>query len=109
MARLLAVEDDLVDRKLAFGLLRERGHEVILAGSGAEGWEVLWECRPELVLCELWMPGLDGHALAGLVKGSAEFRQIPLLVTGHSPSSLSAEASSAVSARVRRGDHQAPQ
>jgi two-component system, sensor histidine kinase and response regulator len=59
-ARILVVDDDAIARRSLRAML-ERGHyQVESAGSGAEALEILPVYRPELVLLDILMPGMDG-------------------------------------------------
>ncbi len=60
MARILVVDDDATNLKLAVTVLERAGHEVLAVLSGAEGVEVAFTCAPELVLMDVQMPGMDG-------------------------------------------------
>jgi CheY-like chemotaxis protein len=61
---VLVVEDN-VDAALSVRVLLELyGHEVRLAHSGPEGVEAARRWRPEVVLCDLGLPGLSGYEVA---------------------------------------------
>jgi PAS domain S-box-containing protein len=59
-ATILLVEDNSTNRRVARGLLRRLGREVVLAGDGVEALDLLRERRFELVLMDIQMPRLDG-------------------------------------------------
>src|SRR5579859_6001772 len=61
MSRILHIEDDPANRLLVRKLLMAEGHEVIDAGDGLEGVKRALEIRPDLVLVDLNIPGLDGY------------------------------------------------
>ena len=60
MAKILVVDDDAWNLKLAITVLEQAGHEVLSAESGAEGIEAALAHAPELVLMDVQMPGMDG-------------------------------------------------
>ncbi len=62
-ARILAVDDEPEMVEVARSVLKRAGHEVILATDGARALELILQERPDLVLTDLRMPGLDGLAL----------------------------------------------
>ena len=60
MARILVVDDDAGNLRLAVTVLEQAGHEVLNAKGGAEGIEAALAHAPDLVLMDVQMPGLDG-------------------------------------------------
>ena len=46
-------------------LLSSHGHEVTLASSGTEGVEIARRARPDVVVCDIGLPGMDGYAVRG--------------------------------------------
>lgn len=61
MSRVLHIEDDPANRLLVRKLLAPEGHEVIDAADGLEGVRCALATRPDLVLVDLNIPGLDGY------------------------------------------------
>jgi DNA-binding response OmpR family regulator len=65
---VLVVDDEAILRDtLAFNLQRE-GYDVLLAGSGEQGLEMVRRRQPDLVLLDVMMPGLDGLAVCTAVR-----------------------------------------
>jgi CheY-like chemotaxis protein len=60
VVRILVVDDDPTILRLLQVNLEMEGHEVLTAGDGYEALERLREGRPEVVLLDVMMPGLDG-------------------------------------------------
>jgi len=60
MARILVIEDEADIQQILDYNLRERGHKVFIAGNGEEGLKIAREKRPDLVLLDLMLPGMDG-------------------------------------------------
>ena len=60
MAKILVVDDDPRNLTLAVTVLEQAGHEVLSAGSGAEGIAAAHAPAPDLVLMDVQMPGMDG-------------------------------------------------
>jgi DNA-binding NtrC family response regulator len=69
-ARLLVVDDEASQRDLLAGFLRELGAEVEEADDGRKALELVGTSLPDVVLTDLRMPGLDGHALLEQVKAA---------------------------------------
>ena len=60
MAKILVVDDDAMNLRLAATVLEQAGHEVLSAKGGAEGIEAALTHAPDLVLMDVQMPGMDG-------------------------------------------------
>lgn len=63
MAKILCVEDEELIRKLVVDELTDEGHETIEASNGEEGLAAIMKYKPDLVLCDVNMPGMDGYQL----------------------------------------------
>ncbi|MCB2154216.1 sigma-54 dependent transcriptional regulator [bacterium] len=66
--RLLFIDDDKNFRKVTAFALREAGYEVTTAANGQEGLEALAANRPDVVLCDVKMPVMDGIEFLAAVK-----------------------------------------
>ena len=78
MARILVVDDDAMNLRLAVTVLEQAGHEVLSAEGGVEGIEAALAHAPDLVLMDVQMPGMDG--VAALRRLRADPRTAPLKV-----------------------------
>ncbi len=63
MAHVLVIDDDEEIRTLVAHMLSRAGHTVDLARDGAEGLRTLGSRRPDVVVTDIDMPNLDGHAV----------------------------------------------
>ncbi|ACK72032.1 response regulator receiver modulated serine phosphatase [Gloeothece citriformis PCC 7424] len=68
MAQILIIDDDSAIQKLLSRALTRSHHEVILASNGTEGIEKAIKLRPDLIICDWLMPGLDGIQVCRQVK-----------------------------------------
>lgn len=67
-AKILCVEDDInLQKSLSFILWKE-GYEVLCAGSGEEALDLARREKPELILLDLVLPGIDGYKVCSLLK-----------------------------------------
>ena len=69
MTKLLVVEDDANQRRLYEQELADEGYEVQTAGSGKEALAQIGQARPDLVIMDISMPGMDGIEALGKVLG----------------------------------------
>ena len=61
MARVLVIDDDEEHRVLVRHILVQAGHRVEEAEDGAEGLRTFARTKPDVVLTDIHMPGIDGH------------------------------------------------
>jgi CheY-like chemotaxis protein len=80
MATILYCEDNERIQKLFRIAFRGSEHEVLVASDGVEGLEVARARRPDLVVSDLAMPGLDGIELLKAIKADPELRSIPVVM-----------------------------
>jgi DNA-binding response OmpR family regulator len=76
MGKLLMIEDDVLLRETLTEILEVYGHTVIQAGDGDEGVEMFSKTSPDLVLCDIDMPKMDGFEVLAKLKtlvGASEF------------------------------------
>lgn len=73
--RLLVVEDDVIVRALLVKRLKNAGHTVEPAEDGREGLAVAQRMRPDVVLTDWMMPGMDGQTLIRAVRADAALRR----------------------------------
>jgi signal transduction histidine kinase len=79
MPRILHIEDDPANRLLVRKLLQAAGHEVIDAADGLEGVRLACAQRPDLVLVDLNIPGLDGFEVALRLRGEPSLAGVPIV------------------------------
>ncbi len=79
MARILVIEDNPANLGLMVYLLRAFGHEPLEAASGEQGLDLVRAQLPDLILCDLRLPGIDGAQIARTLQGDAGLAGIPLI------------------------------
>jgi CheY-like chemotaxis protein/HPt (histidine-containing phosphotransfer) domain-containing protein len=83
--RILLVEDNPANQKLAAYILRERGHTVDIAGNGEEGWRMAIESTHDVILMDVQMPGMDGLDATKAIRAREDGgRRVPIIaMTAH--------------------------
>jgi two-component system, cell cycle response regulator DivK len=79
MARILVIEDNAANLELAQYLLEHSGHRVLLASDGRLGVTMARREHPDLIICDLQMPLLDGYGVLEQLKLDAACAQIPIV------------------------------
>ena len=77
--RILIIEDNPTHLELMTYLLSAYGHSVGAAESGSRAMDALNRERPDLILCDVQLPDIDGFGIARRLKSHPEFRSIPLV------------------------------
>jgi two-component system phosphate regulon response regulator PhoB len=86
---VLIIEDEQGPRELYAKLLGHAGFDVVEARTGTEGFTRACEARPDLILTDLGLPGINGWELIRLLKADSRTRDIPVVVvTGWSTPTL---------------------
>ena len=77
---VLIVEDNEASRDALSRRLQRHGYEVLLAVDGQEAVTVAHGTKPDLILMDLGMPGVDGYEATARLKGHESTRHIPIIV-----------------------------
>lgn len=77
--RILLVEDNPVNRRLAQFLLKSKGYEVWEATTVPEAFAVLKERRPDLILMDIQLPEVDGLTATRRLKADPATQDIPVV------------------------------
>ena len=77
--KVLVVDDNEQNRALARATLEDEGYEVLLAENGAEGVAKFEAERPDCVLMDVRMPGMDGFAACERIRSLSEGARTPIL------------------------------
>jgi two-component system cell cycle response regulator len=78
-ARILVIEDNPANLELMVYLLTATGHETMTATDGRKGLRAARENSPDLIICDVQMPEMNGYELAGALKAESLLRSIPLV------------------------------
>ncbi|HIJ87926.1 MAG TPA: response regulator transcription factor [Desulfuromonadales bacterium] len=79
MYSILIIEDDETSRFYMEFFLKKEGFDVRCAIDGHSGLDLLYKERPDLVLCDIMMPDMDGHTVLEAVRKERAFADIPFI------------------------------
>ena len=79
MARILIIEDNAANMKLGVLLLETAGHTVITATDAEAGLTLARAERPDLILMDIQLPGMDGLEATAQLKQDEATRAIPVI------------------------------
>jgi two-component system cell cycle response regulator DivK len=77
---ILVVEDQEDNRRIMRDLLTSVSYEVIEAVTGEEGVAAAETHRPDLILMDIQLPGLDGYEATRQIKANPDLEHIPIIV-----------------------------
>jgi len=84
MAKILYIEDTENNRILVERKLRRSGHTVVCAAEADAGLSVAARERPDLILMDMGLPGVDGWEATRRLKADSALRHIPVIaLTAH--------------------------
>jgi len=78
--RVLVVDDNFVNVKLLEALLKSASYEVATAMSGEAALERLRQSRPDIVLLDVMMPGMDGYEVCRRIRQSEKTARLPVIM-----------------------------
>lgn len=79
MTKILVIEDESDIRDAVKDWLHFEGYEVIGAENGKQGLELIYSEHPDLVLCDISMPIMDGHEVLIELRSNPSYAQIPFV------------------------------
>ena len=88
---ILYVEENSDNRILVRRVLEAEGYQIAEAGNAEDAMQKIQSVRPNLILMDINMPGVDGYALTARIKATPGFATVPIV---------------AVTANVMRGDRE---
>ena len=79
MSLVLIVEDNEKNMKLARDILKAKGYETVEAVTGEEGVKLAKEKKPDLVLMDIQLPGINGIEAFKQIRADAKTARIPVI------------------------------
>ncbi|MBN1283889.1 MAG: response regulator [Anaerolineae bacterium] len=77
---ILVVDDDTAMHQLLTHILRRSGYQVNCASDGAQALEMIAADPPDLVLCDIFMPYMDGYAVLASLRDTPDFKTLPVIM-----------------------------
>ena len=77
---ILVIEDNEDNRRIMRDLLTSGGYEVIEAVTGEEGVTAAEAYRPDLILMDVQLPGMDGYEATERIKANPSLQKVPIIM-----------------------------
>ena len=78
--RILHIEDNPESRKLVRRVLEAKGFEVIEVADGVTGIDLALQKHPDLILCDIALPGIDGYETATRLRSYKSLETVPIVI-----------------------------
>ena len=78
--RIVCVDDGMTIRQTVEQILDEHGYEATSIGNPLRALSLLFQLKPDLILCDIAMPELEGYQLCAMLRQSTIFRQTPIVM-----------------------------
>ena len=78
--KILVVDDDPEISSLVQYTLETLGHEVKVCDNGREVIDMLRSYKPDLLVLDVMLPGIDGYSLASQISEDADLKEMPIIV-----------------------------
>ena len=77
--KILVVDDVDTNRFVLRDIIREMGYDPVLAENGMQALRIVERIRPQLMILDIAMPGMDGNEVCRRMKENVETREIPII------------------------------
>ncbi len=92
MAKILIVDDEIGIRELLSEILRDEGHDILLAENATAARAARNAVRPDMVLLDIWMPDTDGITLLKEWAANGQLNMPVVMMSGHGTIDTAVEA-----------------
>ena len=94
--KILIVDDEATSRNLLAVCLKAENHVLLFAADGEKALQMAVEHRPDLIVLDVMLPGMNGYEVAKVIKGNRDLRNIPIVAltarTGNYDEDMAREA-----------------
>ncbi len=80
MAKIMIIDDDPEISSLLELTLQSMGHSIKICDNGRDVIPILKEFKPDLMILDVMLPGIDGYSLATTITQENELAKIPIIV-----------------------------
>ena len=78
--RVVCIDDGVAIRQTVEDILQQHGYEVSAIGNPLKALSLVFQLKPDLILCDISMPELDGYEISAMLRKSTVFRQTPIVM-----------------------------
>jgi len=78
--RIVCIDDGVSVRQTIEAILKPQGYEIATIGNPLRALSLVFQLKPDLILCDISMPELDGYEICAMLRQSNLFRQTPIVM-----------------------------
>lgn len=78
--RIVCIDDEVAVRKLVEYILSQHGYEATAISNPLKALSLVFQLKPDLILCDITMPELDGYEICAMLRRSTAFRLTPIVM-----------------------------
>lgn len=78
--RVVCIDDGVTIRETVEAILSQHGYEATALGNPLKALSLVFQLKPDLILCDIAMPELDGYEICAMLRKSTAFRQVPIVM-----------------------------
>ena len=78
--RIACIDDGATVRATVEAILDQHGYDVTAIGDPIQALSLMFQLKPDLILCDIAMPELDGYEICAMLRKSTAFRQTPIVM-----------------------------
>lgn len=78
--RIVCIDDGTTIRKAVEYILNQHGYEATAIGNPLSALSLVFQLKPDLILCDIAMPELDGYEICAMLRRSTAFRETPIVM-----------------------------
>ncbi|AMW28391.1 MULTISPECIES: response regulator [Arthrospira] len=78
--RIVCIDDDRVIRETVELILTQHGYEATAIGHPLKALSQVFQLKPDLILCDIAMPELNGYEICAMLRSSSAFRETPIIM-----------------------------
>ncbi|MGA7933597.1 MAG: response regulator [Kovacikia sp.] len=78
--KVVCIDDGVTIRETVEHILSQNGYEIRAIANPLEALSLVFQLKPDLILCDIAMPELDGYEICAMLRKSTAFRQVPIVM-----------------------------
>jgi twitching motility two-component system response regulator PilG len=78
--KVVCIDDGTTVRETVISIMTKHGYDVRAIANPLDAFNIVFQFKPQIILCDITMPELDGYEVCAMLRKSSAFRQIPIVM-----------------------------